>query len=232
MTIESEAEQSSTRVPGGDGGAAAEEAKAGSELVVLFGDDLDEVSSARIGIRVAGGAKVSARDVATMLLATAIADLLERGIATLQESEVKKMLKTRKTLMLQGAEAGDAGDSAGLTAAVASAAKVGVPLESLALRLLGEPAVAPEMALIAAARSSLTQTGAIVALEEKGLRRVAGKLGASSFEIDEAAAESLRGRWQDLKSRWEAWRDRDPDLAKRLLDGCRRSIAAAAETVD
>lgn len=232
MTIESEAEQSPAQVPDGDGGAAAEEAKAGSELVVLFGDDLDEVSSARIGIRVAGGAKVSARDVATMLLATAIADLLERGIATLQESEVKKMFKTRKTLLLQGADVGDAGDSAGLTAAVASAAKAGVPLESLALRLLGERVATPEMALIAAAKSSLTRTGAVVEVKEKGLRRVTGKLGVSPFEIDDDGAETLRGRWQELKISWEAWRDRDPELAKRLLDGCRRSIAAAAETVD
>lgn len=199
----------------------------GSELVVLFGDELAEVGSARIGVRVVGGAKVSAKDLAVALLAIGIADLEGEELATLTESEQKKLFRTKRALALQT----DAG-GAGLTAAIAAAARAGMPVEALAPSLLGGRVSAPEMALIAIAKAHLESTGATVRVEEKGMRRIGGKLGMSPFEIHEPSAEPLRGAWQALLRRWEAWRDRDPELAGRLLDACRSSISAAREPVD
>jgi len=206
---------------------AATEVALGSELAVLFGDELAEVSSARIGVRVVGGAKVSAKDLSATLLALGVAELHHQGLARLSDIEVKKLFRTKRTLSLQT----DAG-GAGLTAAIASAARSGMPIDDLALTLLGGRVSTPEMALIAAAKAHLLSTGAVIRVEEKGVRRLGGKLGMSPFEIDEAAAERLRGEWQALRRSWEAWRDRDRELASRLMDACASSISAATEVSD
>lgn len=79
----------------------------GAELVALFGDELPEVRSARTGMVVASGAKVSLPDIAQMLLAVAVVQLLEQKAAVVNETETRKMFRTRRTMMLQASEAGE-----------------------------------------------------------------------------------------------------------------------------
>lgn len=198
----------------------------GAELTALFGDELPEVGSARIGMVLASGTKVSMRDVAQMLLAIAVAQLLDEGAATATETEIKKRLRTRRTLVLQANEAGE-----GMTAAVAAAARDGVPIDELAMRLLDGANAAPETSLIRLAQAQLEATGAVV--QAKGAGRRFGKmLGANPYEIEPEQAEALRPQWQALMEQWSGWKAANPELAERILDGCKTALGNSRDTSD
>ncbi len=199
----------------------------GAELITLFGDQLEEVDSARIGMRVSGGQKVSMRDVAVMLFALSVAELLDSGAATVTEQEVKKRFRTRKTMLLKSAPAGD-----GFTAIVATAARDGVAVEDLGLVVLGGMTPAPETSLIRGAQGLLEPTGAVVRSDEGRARRIGTKLGANPYEIRDDQAELLKGEWQQLHQRWTTWKTQNPALGAQLLDSCRKALDNAKQPVD
>jgi hypothetical protein len=59
--------------------------------------------------------------------------------------------------------------------------------------VLGGLVDAPEFALISMAQSYLEPSGAVVA--KRGMKKLGAALGLSKYEIDDRAAESLRGQW-------------------------------------
>lgn len=198
----------------------------GAELIALFGDELSEIDSARVGVRVASGQKVSARDLAWMLLAASVAELAGGGLATLEQAEVKKMFRTKRVLTVwsrSGAE--------GFARTVANVSAGGCPVGELGLRLLGGRVISPEMALIDVAKSLLVPTGAVVEASGRA-KRFGAKLGMSPYEIDAEKAEQLRGDWQRVKVGWETWKGGNPSLASELEAACRKAVAAAKEPVD
>ena len=196
----------------------------GSELITLFGDDLAEIGSARIGVRVVGGTKVGARELAQMLLAVGIADLLDRGVATLSERESKNLFRSRRTLVVQSSEASD-----GFTRALAKVAREPVQVDQLAAHLLGGRVAGPELALIGMAHGHLEDSGAVTRADGKAVRRVGTKLGLSPFDINDAGAEALRPEWQQLRERWEAWKAANAERADQLLEACKKSLGDAKQ---
>ena len=201
----------------------------GSELITLFGDELSEIDPGRAGVRVVGGEKVSARDMATMLLAVSVAELLDQNAAALTEQEVKKLFRTVRTLTVRSAESAGAGQ--GFTHAVAVAAREPVAVKQLALRLLGGRVVSPEMKLIAMAYAYLEPSGAVGPTNGKG-KRVSSMLGMSPGEIDDQRAEILRDDWQRLRKVWETWKANNPTLADELVDQCRKAMTEAKDLSD
>lgn len=197
----------------------------GSELVTLFGDELSEIDQGRAGVQVVGGVKVSARDMATMLLAVSVAELLDRGAGALTEQEVKKLFRTGRTLTFRSAEAGE-----GFTRSVAVAAGEPVAVTQLALRLLGGTVVSPEMMLIAMARAELGSTGAVVPANAR--TRIGRMLGTPVGEIDDQRAESLRDDWQRLHKLWDRWKGDNPSLADTLVSQCRKAMTEAKDLSD
>lgn len=196
---------------------------AGAELVTLFGGELPEVSSARIGVRVAGGAKVSARDLAGTLLAMSIAELHGQGTAKLEEEEVKRMFRATRALTVWSSGAGE-----GLAGAISQAVQEKTPVTRVARAVFGGLVATPELTLISMAQAFLEPTGAVVG--KTGLKRLGAKLGSLRYEIDDRAAEALRGQWPPVRARWESWKAANPALVDPLVTACRKSLGEARDT--
>lgn len=195
---------------------------AGSELVVLFGDKLPEVRRTRIGIRVVGGTKVHAGDVAGLLLALGVADLLDSGLATLSgPSDAHGTLTVRS-------EPGDLG-FLGFSGLIAQRSQTGLDVTALAARILGaQDVVGAEMKLIAIAQGFLEASGAVKATGKKGFR---ARMGVSTpYEVDDDGAEKLRDDWHRLNQGWETFKSSDSSRYEALIDRCSTSITDCKST--
>lgn len=195
----------------------------GVELAAIFGGDLPEVSAARMGIRVIGGAKVSVRDLAGVLLAMSIAQLHGLGTATLAEEDVKKMFRSSRVLMVQSNSAGE-----GFAGVVSRAVQGKTQVQKVARAVFGGLDNAPEFTLISMAQSYLEPSGAVVA--KRGMKRLGTALGLSKYEIDDRAAEALRDQWPPVRAAWESWKAANAPLAGPLLTACRKSLGDARDT--
>lgn len=166
------------------------------------------------------------RRAAIMLLTLSVVDLVVRGGAALSEREAKKLFRTSRVLVLRSPQAGE-----GFAATVAAAAGGdGVPVQDLAWRIFGGRVRGPELSLLAAAKSLLEPTGAVVAGAGKVKRAVGSMIGVGSFEIDDAGAEALRDEWRQLQSRWEDWRAANAALSQQLMTACRSAMDRARDT--
>jgi hypothetical protein len=197
----------------------------GVELVTLFGNDLAEVSPAHIGVRVAGGIKVSARDLASVLLAMSVAELHGRGAATLAEEEVKRLFRASQVLTVCSN-----GDGQGFAGTVSRAARQGTAVRKLARAVLGGTVRTPELTLVGMAQSFLEPTGAVVA--KQGMKRLGTAIGYPPFEINDAAADGLRGQWEPVRAGWESWKAANAAMAGPLVEACRKSLGDARDTSD
>lgn len=192
---------------------------AGAELVTLFGDDLSEVRQARIGIRVAGDTKVHARDLANMLLALSVVDLVDQGLATLAHEEVAGRLRTRNALVVRST-----GDGEGFSGLLSQRARNGIEVQHLAYRLLGTAESAgAEMKLLGTAQSFLAPSGAVRAAAKQGLFARMGA--ATPYEVDNEAVGQHRAAWEELRQRWERFKVADPGRGAELIEQCSKSIA-------
>jgi len=200
---------------------------AGAELITLFGDQLPQVHTAKIGIRVAGGTKVSARDLANTLLALSVVDLVSQGVATLERKSVKGKFRTRESLVVRSSPGGE-----GFSALIAGKAGNGVEIAHLAYQVLGNSeAVGTEMKLLGIAQSFLEQSGAVRAPSQK-LGWNARHGGATPYEINDDVAATLLPHWQPLRASWENFgASRAGDL-KELIDLCSKSIAECRPSLD
>jgi hypothetical protein len=195
----------------------------GAELVILFGNELPEVDASRIGFEVADGTKASIRDLSSMVLALSIGDLCQQGAGSIEQSEVKKLLRTKRTLTFRSNEAGE-----GFSQLVARAAAQPIEVRDLALKILGRKMAGPDQALLGIAASSLEPTGAT---------RSSGGIGAAfgvkaTYAIERDKAALLRPEWERLRGSWEQWKAADPQRAEAVVEGCRKSMSAAKEAVD
>lgn len=196
---------------------------AGSELVTLFGYELDEVRPSRVGTEVADGSKVSIRDLATMTVAVAVADLAERGCATFAQRDTKRLFRTKRMTTVHTKENGE-----GFTRLLATSAVEPVEVSSLVRRILGRTVASPDQAILATAHSCLEPTGAVRHTGGKG-RPIATKLGFSPYAIDREQAARLREEWSKLHDRWEGWKTADPELVERVIAEARKGMEAAKE---
>ncbi|MGH9045918.1 MAG: hypothetical protein ACRDVW_01230 [Acidimicrobiales bacterium] len=196
----------------------------GSELVVLFGDELEEVQPAKVGTKVANGARVSLRDLAIMIVAVGVADLVQRGAATLGHQQTTKFFRSKRSMTLAVEQ--DAGD--GFTELVARSAHPQIQVDQVLLAILGRKVLGPERALLLVAHGFLEPTGAV--LNDGGLLRRAGTaLGVSADVIQPARAATLRPDWEPLRDAWMAWKAADADLAAELVEQLRKGIAVAKD---
>lgn len=198
---------------------------AGAELVTLFGNQLDEVSKARVGgVKVVGGEKVSYRDLAQLLLALAVVEVVTTGAGSLAEEQIKGRFRSRRELVLRATAA-----APGFTGVVAAAATGGVEVKQLALAVIGREVASAETVLVSQAHASLEGTGAVTKAGSMG-RKFGAALGMSSYDVDDRGAEHLHPEWERLRATWQGWRNAHPDLAKRLLADCKDALARATSS--
>ena len=193
------------------------------ELVTIFGGDLPEISPARMGIRVIGGAKVNVRDLAGVLLAMSIVLLHGQGAATLAEEDVKKMFRSSRMLTVQSTGAGEE-----FVGVVSRAVSERTQVQQVTRAVLGGLVNAPEYTLISMAQSYLEPGGAVVT--KQGMKKLGTALGFSKYEIDDRLAEALRGQWEPVRLAWESWKAANAPLVEPLLSACRKSLGEARDT--
>jgi hypothetical protein len=195
------------------------------ELVTLFGSDLPEVKPARtMGIKLVGGTKVKAFDLATTLLAMSVAELVRRRSAVLAEREVRSRVRSRHALYVQSNGAGE-----GFAARVSRASREPIQVESLAIGILDGRRYTTSLDLVAMAQESLVPTGATASVGGAARIFSAKFVGRSGYSVNDESAETLRGEWQAHRDAWEAWKGVNRDLANRLWQACRKSIRLATD---
>jgi hypothetical protein len=109
------------------------------------------------------------------------------------------------------------------------AAREEIPVEQLALKLLGGRHFTTSLDLIAMAQRSLVPIGATAPVLGMAKTWVSKFVGQSGFSVDDQAAEPLREEWQRHRRAWEGWKAANPDLVDRLWGACRKSIKLATE---
>lgn len=187
----------------------------GSELLLLFGDELAELPKGKHGLAV-GGSMVHYDAMAATLVAVGIAHLVSLGSGFV-EAAPQHGRHVDLQLRIQG-------DGPGFSGVIARANQPAQPVTSVARTILGKRTSSPDVKLVDMARGYLAPTGALTEAPTGGFTRFfAGR----KWDVDHARLSDLRPEWDDLRSRWEWWKASAPTLVEPLLDGCRRSVALA-----
>jgi hypothetical protein len=199
-------------------------------LVALFGDELAEVGTARLGSITMPGrdVKVSSKDLATAALALTVWDLAEQRALSVRIEAKKRFLGNSTKLLVQAAATGD-----GFAGLLLNACREETDVRALAERMLGGEAIDPSGRLLAIAHAELAGAGVLTpTVDGKAKTVLKAMTGKSLFESVPGADDWLRADWQELRGRWAAWAANDPDGHKRLLDAARKSIERATKSMD
>lgn len=195
-------------------------------LVAVFGDELDEVGSARLGMKMPGReVKVSTKDLAAAALAITVWDLVEQGQLGLRQETRKRLLGKSTVVVLEARSTGH-----GFAGQLLAAALGGIDMRTVVERMLGGESLDPASRLVAMAHAELAEIGVMAASGDGRVKSVLKAVtGTSPFEMAPGNEAALRPDWDTLLARWRAWSAANADAHRQLLATARSAIERATK---
>lgn len=196
-------------------------------LVILFGDELDEVGTARLGTTTMPGReeKVSTKDLAAATIALTVWAESRSGALDLSIDRKKRLglVPTTSVVLCATGQA----PTGRLAQALAAGAERPAKLEVTLRQALGGDSLDPSGAVLSLARGELNEAGILVAKEMSRSAAIGRALtGKDSAEAVPGAVDHLRPEWDVLQQSWSAWRTAQPDDAAALFKQAKNALTA------
>jgi hypothetical protein len=201
-------------------------------LVTLWGDELPEVGRARLGNTQMPGRdeKASTKDLAAAALALTVWDLWSRGELGVAFERKKRLgvLATAKVTIQATAQS-----TSPLAAALTAAVTQPRSLTTALLGALGGEKIDPAGTVLSIIQGELVALGILINDGSSTTASLAkAMVGRSSVLAVSSGIEAQRPAWLDLKGRWTAWQQANPEDAALLVKQARSALAFASDSTN
>ncbi len=180
------------------------------------------------------GAKMQSKPLADLLVAIALWDLRERGLAGLEMAEHRGLIRRTQKLSVRrlGPPLGTAGIEDGLLAAVTDDPKRNNAVFDIVWRWLGRDSNEPYKQVIQAVVQALSGAGYYQAVDAERGRVTGAILGNTKLDPVCERITGLRPQFEALAERWSAFQRREPELYTQLLKSVSEGISSRRSSSD